>query len=93
MTHCEKCISYDICKFHQAIIADEFITFFPNNEGCPYFKNKADYVEVAEITNKIDFAIEATNENSDYDVGLRNGLRLAMSFIDGKQPQYERSNT
>ena len=60
---------------------------------CPSFKNKADFVEVAEITQKIDFAIEATNENSDYDVGLRNGLRLAMSFIDGKQPQYERRDT
>jgi hypothetical protein len=46
MTHCEKCISYDICEIHQDKMADEFITFFPNNEDCPHFKNKADFVEV-----------------------------------------------
>lgn len=49
MTHCEKCISYDICEFHQDMIADVFITFFPNNEDCPMFKNKADFVEVKQI--------------------------------------------
>ena len=45
--------------------------------------------KIADITKNINFAIQATNLNSDYDVGLRNGLRLALSFIDGKEPQYE----
>ena len=51
MTHCEKCISYDICEIHQDKMADEFITFFPNNEDCPHFKNKADFVEVVRCGN------------------------------------------
>lgn len=86
---CKDCIHHKICRIAYRNGDDRVL----ENSPCANFKNKADYVEVAEITNKIDFAIEATNENSDYDVGLRNGLRLAMSFIDGKQPQYERRDT
>lgn len=47
MTHCEKCISYDMCNYeyeHQD--TDAILTFFPNNTDCPWFKNKADFVEV-----------------------------------------------
>lgn len=46
MSFCEKCISYDICEFHQDMFSDVFITFFPHNEECAFFKNKADVVEV-----------------------------------------------
>ena len=46
MEHCKKCIKYDVCEFHQDMIAGEFITFFPNNEDCPFFKSTADVVEV-----------------------------------------------
>ncbi|MBQ7900823.1 MAG: hypothetical protein IJ365_02510, partial [Clostridia bacterium] len=56
---------------------------------CGYFNGKADYIKIADITKNINFAIQATNMKSDYDVGLRNGLRLALAFIDGKEPQYE----
>ena len=47
MTHCEKCINYDMCNYeyeHQD--TDAILTFFPNNTDCPWFKNKADFVEV-----------------------------------------------
>lgn len=49
----------------------------------------AEIERLTDTTKNINFAIKATNLNSDYDVGLRNGLRLALSFIDGKEPQYE----
>ena len=78
---CRDCIYFVSCADSSRI-----------EDPCLNFKNKADFVEVAEITEKIEFAIKATNMNSDYDMGLRNGLRLAQSFIDGKQPQYERSD-
>ena len=87
---CKDCLSYDTC-LHRIMQPDEGKDQL-SEHGCKHFKNKADFMEVAEMTNKIDFAIEATNKNSDYDVGLRNGLRLALSFIDGKQPEYERSD-
>lgn len=51
MSFCEKCASYDMCKFHQDMFADVFITFFPHNESCPFFKNKADFVEVVRCKN------------------------------------------
>ena len=47
MNFCEKCIHYDMCNYeyeHQD--TDAILTFFPNNTECPWFKNKADFVEV-----------------------------------------------
>lgn len=46
MTHCEKCIHYELCKRHENLIPDNIVTFFPHNESCPMFKNKSDFVEV-----------------------------------------------
>ncbi len=46
MEHCKKCIKYDICEWHQNMIPDNIVTFFPHNESCPMFKNKADFAEV-----------------------------------------------
>lgn len=43
-----------------------------------------------DMINKLDFAINATTVNDDYMVGLRNGLRLAKSYIDGIDPQFEK---
>ena len=41
------------------------------------------------ILETIDFAIDASNGNTNYFVGFRNGLRYAKSLIDGKEPNYE----
>ena len=41
------------------------------------------------ILNTIDFAIDASNGNTNYFVGFRNGLRYAKSLIDGEEPQFE----
>ncbi len=46
MTHCEKCIHYDMCKAEHDSLDGTILSFFPNNEDCNFFKNKADYVEV-----------------------------------------------
>ena len=36
-----------------------------------------------------DFAIDASNGDTNYFVGFRNGLRYAKSLIDGEEPQFE----
>lgn len=41
------------------------------------------------ILDTIDFAIDASNGDTNYFVGLRNGLRYAKSLVDGEEPQYE----
>lgn len=41
------------------------------------------------IIEQIDFDINATTGDDDYSVGLRNGLRLAKSLINGEQPIFE----
>lgn len=40
----------------------------------------------------IKFSINASDVKSDYFIGLRNGLRLALSFIDGNDPKFEHLN-
>ena len=41
------------------------------------------------ILEAIDFAIDASNGDTNYFVGFRNGLRYAKSRIDGGEPQFE----
>lgn len=41
------------------------------------------------LIKMIDEAIKATDNNDTYFVGLKNGLRCAKAFIDGKEPEYE----
>ena len=41
------------------------------------------------ILNTLDFAIDASNGDTNYFVGFRNGLRYAKSLIDGEEPQFE----
>ena len=36
------------------------------------------------------FAIEATGTDDDYSIGLRNGIRLAISVFTGEAPKYDR---
>jgi len=43
----------------------------------------------AKIIDDIDFAIKLTDEQDDYSMGMRNGMRYVKSLIDGKEPQYE----
>ncbi len=44
----------------------------------------------SELINKLDFGINASTGDSAYMVGLRNGLRLAKSYADGSDPQFEK---
>lgn len=41
------------------------------------------------LIEKIKFAIEASNINDNYTIGLRNGMRYCLSLIDGKEPKFE----
>lgn len=45
------------------------------------------------MIDAIDFAIEATDSQDDYSMGMRNGMRYVKSLIDGKEPQYELRRT
>lgn len=49
----------------------------------------ADVTNVNEVIKCINFAINATTAKTDYDTGLRNGLRLALCYIEGKEPDFE----
>ena len=46
MTHCEKCIHYDICKIDANLMPKGFVNFFPYNEDCTQFRLAADMAEV-----------------------------------------------
>lgn len=56
-------------------------------------KHRDFVIKVVEMEDKIieqiDFDINATTGDDDYSVGLRNGLRLAKSLINGEQPIFE----
>ncbi len=41
------------------------------------------------IIETIDFAINVSDEGTNYFVGLRNGMRYVKSLIDGEEPQFE----
>jgi len=41
------------------------------------------------IVDTLDFAIDASNGDTNYFVGFRNGLRYSKSLIDGEEPQFE----
>ena len=41
----------------------------------------------------IETAIQATNSDDNYFIGLRNGLRICKLFIDGSEPEYEKCKT
>lgn len=50
----------------------------------------ADVVEKENFIKQINFAIKATDGKDGYSVGLRNGLRFALSLNDVKELKYER---
>lgn len=43
----------------------------------------------SEVKNCIKFAIEASDGDDPYVIGLRNGMRLCLSLLDGNEPEYE----
>ena len=49
-----------------------------------------EHTEPQKIIQYIDFAIESSSGKTDYMIGLRNGIRVIKSYIDGKEPQYEK---
>ena len=49
-----------------------------------------DYVDKKELLKSIEVALDATDINDEYSIGLRNGMRLVKSFVDGKRPDYEK---
>lgn len=49
--------------------------------------------EEMKMIDAINFAIEATDSQDDYGMGMRNGMRYVKSLIDGKEPQYELRRT
>lgn len=59
-----------------------------------YYDLLADVVEAEaeqgpKILNTLDFAIDASNGDTNYFVGFRNGLRYSKSLIKEEEPQFE----
>lgn len=50
---------------------------------------EANHQIVDKIIEQLDFDINATTGGDDYSVGLRNGLRLAKSLLNGEEPKFE----
>ena len=42
------------------------------------------------LLKSIAIAIQTTDGDDDYSVGLRNGLRVCKAYIDGLEPEYEK---
>ena len=61
-------------------------------EWCPYDRQE-EIIKALEqelkILDTLNFAIDASNGDTNYFVGFRNGLRYSKSLIDGKEPQFE----
>ena len=57
------------------------------------YVERDDVIKVLEqepkMLDTIDFAIDASNGDTNYFVGFRNGLRYTKSLIDGEEPKYE----
>ena len=78
------------CKFRTicgicTIRTDEDPT--PIIHYCKYSEKCEDNANKAIV--KINDAIIRTNCSDDYSVGLRNGMRLAISCITGEEPKFE----
>lgn len=65
-----------VAKQHQVI---DMINDFPS----------ANVFNVNDFTEKVKFAINATDLKDTYSCGFRNALRYALSLADGKDPEYE----
>ena len=65
-----------VAKQHQVI---DMINDFPS----------ANVFDVNDFTEKVKFAINATDLKDTYSCGFRNALRYALSLVDGKDPEYE----
>ena len=75
-----SCCKWD-CKFEK----NEIIQAIKN-----YVKNLPPVnPQEPKILETLDFAIDASNGDTNYFVGFRNGLRYAKSLIDGEEPQFE----
>lgn len=46
-----------------------------------------------ELKAKLEEALETTNLNDVYSIGMRNAFRYAIYLIDGNEPKYEQVET
>lgn len=44
---------------------------------------------IKDAIRKLKFDIQATSGKDKYSVGMRNGLKLALSLLDGKEPEFD----
>jgi hypothetical protein len=77
-----------VTKIHAIFNANPYgvIKGFEAKEVIEKLKEENSYVD---IEKAIDFAIEATDGDDKYSMGMRNGMRYVKSLIDGKEPEYE----
>ena len=46
-----------------------------------------------ELKEKVEMALNATNSNDVYSVGMRNAFRWVLSCMTGEEPKYEQCRT
>lgn len=74
-------------------LLDNLIGFVEDNHGSDYDEALKIAIKVIKqepkLLDTLDFAVDASNGDTNYFVGFRNGLRYAKSLIDGEEPQFE----
>lgn len=81
MDNCKYRTPCGICKIRSDEDPTPIIHYCKYPEKCKDNSNKA--------IGKIKDAIIRTDSSDDYSVGLRNGMRLAISYITGEEPKFE----
>lgn len=81
MSNCKYRTPCGICKAKTDADANAVVHYCKYPEKCEDNSNKA--------IEKIKDAIIRTDRSDDYSIGLRNGMRLAISCITGEEPKFE----
>ena len=66
-----------------------FVREVGEKNGSLYYSDNHDGMAMDEFCRTMDMAIEATNTDDLYSMGMRNGFRYAKCVVTGEKPEYE----
>ena len=84
-TDVPKSLLFDFDKVKEILKRDDLDNLIVDHT-C---EEKQEQINNEKMIDAIDFAIQITDSQDDYSMGMRNGMRYVKSLIDGKEPQYE----
>ena len=90
----DSCLNFDFDKVKEILKKDSLDNLIVDHTCEKKQEQTRDKMSIDAINNEkmidaIDFAIQITDSQDDYSMGMRNGMRYVKSLIDGKEPQYE----